>query len=133
MSNHDGLTRPADDLVISPEVLEAVVRAVMAGLASQRPPARAEDAADFLTARQFGERLGLSHETVRQLAIAGELPHTVVHRGKQIRRRYPRAYADAFAASGMDVTDLTEFTARWRARTAAGQAGPAPAAAGGAA
>jgi hypothetical protein len=113
-------------------VLEAVVRAVMAGLAPQQP-ARAEDAADFLTARQFGERLGLSHETVRQLAIAGELPHTVVRRGKQTLRRYPRAYADAFAASGMDVADLTEFTARWRARTAAGQDGPVPAAAGGAA
>jgi hypothetical protein len=129
VANHDG---PADSLVISPAVLEAVVRAVMAGLAS-RQPARAEDAADFLTARQFGDRLGLSHETVRQLAIAGELPHTVVHRGKQIRRRYPRAYADAFAASGMDVADLTEFTARWRASTAVGQDGPAPAAAGGAA
>ena len=130
MANHDG---PADSLVISAGVLEAVVRAVMAGLASQQPPARAEDAADFLTARQLGDRLGLSHETVRQLAIAGELPHTVVHRGKQIRRRYPRAYADAFAASGMDVADLTEFTARWRASTAAGQDSLAPAAAGGAA
>jgi hypothetical protein len=113
-------------------VLEAVVRAVMAGLAS-RQPARAEDAADFLNARQFGERLGLSHETVRQLAIAGELPHTVVRRGKKTMRRFPRAYADAFAASGMGIADMAEFTARWRASAAAGQDAPAPAAAGGAA
>ncbi len=132
MANLHGPAGPLDDLVVSPGVLEAVVRAVMSGLAPQQA-SRAEDAADFLTARQFGERLGLSHEFVRQLAIAGELPHTVVRRGKKTMRRFPRAYADAFAASGMDVADLAEFTARWRARTAADQDAPAPGAAGGAA
>jgi len=80
-----------------------------------------EEAADFLTARQFAARLGISHETVRRLAIAGELPCTVVRRGtRKTTRRYPRRFADEFAASGLDVADLAEFTTRWRARVTGG-------------
>ena len=107
-------------LTVTPELLEAVARAVAAVLVPQQPQpaaARPGEAADFLTARQFAQRLGISHETVRRLAIAGELPCTVVCRGsRKTTRRYPRRFADEFAASGLDMADLAEFTARWRAR-----------------
>jgi len=78
-----------------------------------------EESADFLTAKQFARRLGISHETVRRLAIAGELPHTVVCRGaRKTTRRFPRQFADEQAASGLGLADLAEFTAWWRARIA---------------
>jgi hypothetical protein len=64
-------------------------------------------------------RLGVSRETVRRLAIADVLPHTVVCRGaRQTTRRFPRRFADDFAASGTDVADLAGFAERWRARVA---------------
>jgi hypothetical protein len=60
---------------------------------------------------------------VRRLAIAGALPHTVVCRGAhKTTRRYPRRFADEFAASGLEVADLAAFAAAWRARVTA----PAP-------
>ena len=114
---------PPSAVTVTPELLEAVARAVAAVLVPQPQPAPAgpEQAADFLTARQFARRLGISHETVRRLAIAGELPCTVVCRGAtKTTRRYPRRFADEFAASGLDVADLAEFTARWRARVTGG-------------
>ena len=78
------------------------------------------DAADFLTAAQLAQRLGVSRETVRRLAIAGTLPHTVVCRGtRKTTRRYPRRFADEFAASGLEVADLAAFAAAWRARVTA--------------
>ncbi len=108
----------------TPELLEAVARAVAAVLVPQRPepaPSRPEETPDFLTAKQLARRLGISHETVRRKAIAGELPCTVVCRGsRKTTRRYPRRFADEFAASGLDVADLAEFTAWWRARAAEG-------------
>jgi hypothetical protein len=128
VTNHDGPAGSLDALVLSPGALDAVVRAVISALAAYR---RAEEGGD-LTARQFGERLGLSHETVRQLAIAGVLPHTAERRGTKTVRRFPRAYADAFVASGVDLAELAEFTARWQATTADGQDPPAPTAIGGA-
>ena len=102
------------------ELLEAVARALAAALI---PPPRApapsetEDAAaDFLTAAQLAQRLGISRETVRRLAIAGALPHTVVcHGARKTTRRYPRRFADEFAASGLEVADLAAFAAAWRA------------------
>jgi hypothetical protein len=115
---------PPASVTVTPELLEAVARAIAAVLVPQKPqPAAssAEEAADFLTARQFALRLGISHETVRRLAIAGELPCTVVCRGsRKTTRRYPRRFADEFVASGLDVADLAEFTTRWRARAAGG-------------
>ena len=89
-----------------------------------RPPAQIEIrdavAADFLTAAQLAQRLGVSRETVRRLAIAGTLPHTVVCRGtRKTTRRYPRRFADEFAASGLKVADLAAFAAAWRARVTA--------------
>ena len=116
---------PPAGVTVTPELLEAVARALAAVLVPQQPQPAAsgpEEAADFLTARQFARRLGISHETVRRLAIAGELPCTVVCRGaSKTTRRYPRRFADEFAASGLDVADLAEFTTRWRARAAGGR------------
>ena len=66
---------------------------------------------------QLAARLGVSRETVRRLAIAGTLPHTVVCRGtRKTTRRFPRRFADDFAASGLDVADLAAFADAWRAR-----------------
>ena len=71
-------------------------------------------------AAQLAQRLGVSRETVRRLAIAGTLPHTVVCRGtRKTTRRYPRRFAEEFAASGLEVADLDAFAAAWRARVTA--------------
>ena len=111
------------DPSIPPELLEAVARALAAALI---PPPRAPDPpdakgpADFLTAAQLERRLGVSRETVRRLAIAGALPHTVVCQGaRKTTRRYPRRFADEFAASGLEAADLAAFAAAWRARVTA--------------
>ena len=108
---------------VPPELLEALARALAAALI---PPPRApappetEAAADFLTAAQLARRLGVSRETVRRLAIAGALPHTVVCQGaRKTTRRYLRRFAEEFAASGLEVADLAAFAAAWRARVAA--------------
>ena len=84
-------------------------------------PIETQDAAaDFLTAAQLAQRLGVSRETVRRLAIAGTLPHTVMCRGaRKTTRRYPRRFAEEFAASGLEVADLAAFAAAWRARVTA--------------
>ena len=111
------------DPPVPPELLEALARALAAALI---PPPRApappetEAAADFLTAAQLARRLEISRETVRRLAIAGALPHTVVCQGaRKTTRRYPRRFAEDFAASGLEVTDLAAFAAAWRARVTA--------------
>jgi excisionase family DNA binding protein len=108
---------------VPPELLETVARALAAALV---PPPRQpespspEQAPDFLNAAQLAQRLGVSRETVRRLAIAGTLPHTVVCRGsRKTTRRYPRRFADDFAASGLDTADLSAFAAQWRARVTA--------------
>ena len=106
---------------LPPGLLEALAKAVVAVLSPPRPVPDdgAEDVADFLTAGEFARRLGVSRETVRRLAIAGVLPHTVVCRGaRQTTRRFPRRFADDFAASGTDTADLAGFAARWRERIA---------------
>ncbi|MEI4913972.1 helix-turn-helix domain-containing protein, partial [Klebsiella pneumoniae] len=75
-----------------------------------QPDGSTKGAADFLTASEFAKRLGVSRETVRRLAIAGVLPHTVVCRGsKHTTRRFPRRFADDFAASGRGAEDLADF------------------------
>jgi excisionase family DNA binding protein len=112
---------PSPDTSVPPGLLEALARALVAALSPPSPPVSgsAEDAADFLTASEFARRLGVSRETVRRLAIAGVLPHTVVCRGaRQTTRRFPRRFADDFAASSTDVADLAGFAERWRARVA---------------
>jgi len=122
-TQHDrGSPAPA----VPSDLLETVARALAAALI---PPPRQPDAPatdevpDFLTTAQLAARLGVSRETVRRLAITGVLPHTVVCRGtRKTTRRYPRRFADEFAASGLDTADLAAFAAQWRARvTAPGQ------------
>ena len=116
------VTAPLNEGSVPPGLLEALARAVVAVLSpspNPLPDGGAEDAADFLTAGEFARRLGVSRETVRRLAIAGVLPHTVVCRGaRQTTRRFPRRFADDFAASGTDTADLAGFAARWRDRVA---------------
>jgi len=118
VNNHHDTTPP-----VPPELLEAVARALAAALipAPRRPPPpETEDSADFLTAAQLARRLGVSRETVRRLAITGALPHTVVcHGARKTTRRYPRRFADEFAASGLEVADLAAFAAARRARVTA--------------
>jgi excisionase family DNA binding protein len=113
---------PSPDPSVPPGLVEALARAVVAVLSPPPQPLAdggADDAADFLTANEFARRLGVSRETVRRLAIAGVLPHTVVCRGtRQTTRRFPRRFADDFAASGMDTADLAGFAERWRDRVA---------------
>ena len=118
---------PLAGAVLPPELLEALARGVAAAFAPPPPaPSVPGEAVDFLTAGQFAGRLGVSRETVRRLAIADVLPCTVVCRGsRKTTRRYPRRFADDFAASGQDVSDLAEFATRWRARMAS--AGPSQA------
>ena len=111
---------PSPDNPIPAVLLEALARAVMTVLTPSPAPGRvAEDAADFLTTAELARRLGVSRETVRRLAIADVLPHTVVCQGAtQVTRRFPRRFADDFAASGAGAADLAGFAARWRARAA---------------
>ena len=105
---------------IPPELLETVARALAAALIPpprQPPPPAEKEAPDFLTGAQLAQRLGISRETVRRLALAGALPHTVVCRGTcKTTRRYPRRFAEEFAASGLEAADLAAFAAAWRAR-----------------
>ena len=113
------------DPKVPPELLEAVARALAAALIPppRRPPppeTETEEPADFLTTAQLARRLGVSRETVRRLAIAGTLPHTVVcHGARKTTRRFPRRFAEEFAASGLEAADLADFAAAWRARVAA--------------
>jgi excisionase family DNA binding protein len=104
-------------------LLQALARALAAALIpAPRPPvpSEVEDTPDFLTAAQLAQRLGVSRETIRRLAIAGTLPHTIVCRGtRKTTRRYPRRFAEEFAASGLEAADLAAFAAAWRARVAA--------------
>ena len=120
-TRHD--TDPLARGAVPAELLETVARAVAAALIPPQwaaAPPGTEAAADFLTAAQLAQRLGISRETVRRLAIAGALPHTVVCRGaRKTTRRFPRRFADDFAASGLEVADLAGFAAWWRARVTA--------------
>jgi excisionase family DNA binding protein len=114
---------PPDRAPVPAELLETVALALAAALIP-RPrapePTGGEAAADFLTAAQLAQRLGISRETVRRLAIAGTLPHTVMCRGaRKTTRRFPRRFADDFAASGLDTADLAGYAAQWRARVTA--------------
>ena len=105
---------------VPPELLETVARALVAALVPPPRQPAAGQAPDFLTAAQFAARLGVSRETIRRLAVAGALPHTVVCRGtRKTTRRFPRRFADDFAASSLDAADLAVFAAQWRVRVTA--------------
>jgi excisionase family DNA binding protein len=110
-------TDPPGRPPVPAELLETVARALAAALIPhpRQPEPPAAEEPDFLTAAQLAARLGVSRETVRRLAIAGALPHTVVCRGtRKTTRRSPRRFADDFAASGLDLTDLAAFADAWR-------------------
>ena len=123
--NTTPISYPTDRLARDPvpaELLETVACAVAAALIPRprQPEPHAVKESDFLTAAQLAARLGVSRETVRRLAIAGTLPHTVVCRGaRKTTRRFPRRFDDEFAASGLDVADLAAFADAWRARVTA--------------
>jgi hypothetical protein len=111
---------------LPPELLEALARGVAAAFAPPPVPPTVREGPDFLTAGQLAVRLGVSRETVRRLAIADVLPCTVVCEGKKkTTRRYPRRFADDFAASGQGTSGLAEFAARWRAQMTAAAQGKA--------
>ena len=115
-------TDPPNGAPVPAELLETVARALAAALipAPRQPESPALQKPDFLTAAQLAARLGVSRETVRRLAIAGALPHTVVCRGaRKTTRRFPRRFADEFAASGLDTDGLADFADAWRARVTA--------------
>ena len=115
-------TDPPDRAAVPAELLETVARALAAALipAPRQPEPPAAEEPDFLTAAQLAQRLGVSRETVRRLAITGTLPHTVVCRGtRKTTRRFPRRFADEFAASGLDADGLAGFADAWRARVTA--------------
>jgi excisionase family DNA binding protein len=111
---------PDTDQQVPTSLVEALARAVVAVLQPPtRPPSDGGGGADFLTAGELAKRLGVSRETVRRLAIADVLPHTVVCEGaRQTTRRFPRRFADDFAASGMDTAGLAGFARQWRQRIA---------------
>jgi excisionase family DNA binding protein len=116
-------TAPHDGAAVRPELLEALTR-LLATLSPppQPAPSLAGEPADFLTTGQIARRLGISRETVRRLAIADVLPHAVVCQGtRKTTRRFPRRFADDFAASGLDATGLAGFATRWRAGMAGGR------------
>ena len=119
VDNHHNTDPP-----VPPELLEALAQALAAALIPPPrrppPPETETEEADFLTAAQLARRLGVSRETVRRLAVAGVLPHTVVcHGARKTTRRYPRRFAEEFAASGLEAADLAGFAAAWRARVTA--------------
>jgi len=120
------LTLPtsADGNVVTPEVLEAVVRVVLDVLAPRPSPVDEQNAgpSPMLTVKQTAVLMGMSRMTVIRKADAGELPCVVVSRGKrQKMRRFPRVPIEELAARGgtSAQADLKEYTAHWLASVAA--------------
>ena len=46
-------------------------------------------------------------------------PSRSADHARKTTRRYPRRFAEEFAASGLEVADLAAFAAAWRARVTA--------------
>ena len=94
----------ADNVVAVPGVLEAVIRALAAALASSgAQPAQPGEPADgrpLLDLEETAELLGVSHMTVARMADEGRLPSVVIRRGRVQRiRRIPRAFVDQMIAN----------------------------------
>ena len=110
----------ADSVVAVPGVLEAVIRALAAALASgSTQPAQPGEPADrrpLLDLEETAELLGVSRMTVARMADEGRLPSVVIRRGRvQKTRRVPRAFVDqmiADACAGAQV-DMEEYAAAW--------------------
>ena len=109
-------------MVAVPGVLEAVIRALAAALASvgaqPAQPADTVDGRPLLDLEETAELLGVSRMTVARMADEGRLPSVVIRRGRvQKTRRIPRAFVDqmiADASAGAQV-DMEEYAAAWLA------------------
>jgi excisionase family DNA binding protein len=109
----------ADNVVVAPGALEAVVRVLAAALASGAQPAQPAEPAGgrpLLDLEETAELLGVSRMTVARMADEGRLPSVVIRRGRvQKTRRIPRAFVDqmiADACAGAQV-DMEEYAAAW--------------------
>jgi excisionase family DNA binding protein len=116
------LVTSADGVVAMPEVLEAVIRALAAALASNgtqlAQPGEPADGKPLLDMEETAELLGVSRMTVARMADEGRLPSVVIRRGRvQKTRRIPRAFVDqmiADACAGAKV-DMEKYAAAWLA------------------
>ena len=116
---------PADSVVPSPGVLEAVLRALAGALTTggslSAPSADPASDKPLLDLEETAGLLGVSRMTVARMADEGRLPSVVIRRGRvQKIRRIPRAFVDrivADACAGAEV-DLEEYTAAWLAEHA---------------
>jgi excisionase family DNA binding protein len=112
-------------VVAVPGVLEAVIRALAAALASgsaqPAPPGEPADGKLLLDLEETAELLGVSRMTVARMADEGRLPSVVIRRGRvQKIRRIPRAFVDemiADACAGAQV-DMEEYATVWLAEHA---------------
>lgn len=122
-----GPAASAGGLVLVPDVLEAVIRALAGALTSGAQPARSSDPADdrpLLDLEETAELLRVSRMTVTRMADEGRLPSVVIRRGRvQKTRRIPRAFVDRIVAdaSGGAQVDMEEYTVAWLAEHAPAQ------------
>lgn len=129
---HDRASPPASaasagSLMLVPDVVEAVIRALTGVLPSGAKPAHLPDPAidrPLLDLDETAELLGVSRMTVARMADEGRLPSVVVRRGRvQKTRRIPRAFVDrivADACAGARV-DMEEYATAWLAEHASAQ------------
>lgn len=115
-----GSAASADNVVAVPGVLEAVIRALAAALASVggQPPQPDDPSGSkpLLDLEEAADLLRVSRMTVARMADEGRLPSVVIRRGRvQKTRRIPRAFVDqmiADACAGAQV-DMEEYKAAW--------------------
>lgn len=117
----------AGSLILVPDVLEALIRALAGALTPGAQPTRSAESADdrpLLDLEETAELLGVSRMTVTRMADEGRLPSVVLRRGRvQKTRRIPRAFVDqivADACAGGQV-DMEEYAAAWLAEHASTQ------------
>lgn len=116
-------TSAASAPVLSPVVLEAVIRALAGAVErhSASPPKVTQDK-PLLDLEETAQLLGVSRMTVARMADEGHLPSVVVRRGRvQKTRRIPRAFVErmvADASAGAEV-DMGQYAAAWLAEHAA--------------
>jgi excisionase family DNA binding protein len=111
-----------DGVATMPDVLEAVIRALAAALASSgahpAPPVDPVGGKPLLDLEEAAELLRVSRMTVARMVDEGRLPSVIVRRGRvQKTRRIPRAFVDqmiADACAGAQV-DMEEYAAAWLA------------------
>jgi excisionase family DNA binding protein len=109
----------AGSAVLLPGVLEVVIRALEAALASaDTQPAHPSGGKPLLDLEETAELLGVSRMTVARMVDEGRLPSVIVRRGRaQKTRRIPRAFVDrmvADACAGAQV-DMDNYAAAWLA------------------